>query len=969
MTSNNYFLTVGALLTLAAATEAQTTEQDHLRDNVLAQLRWRELGPVQSGGRIVDIAVNPNRPQDYWLASASGGIWHTTNNGLTFSAQFQNEHSISIGDICVAPSNPDVLYVGTGEANNQRSSFWGNGVYKSTDAGKTWTHMGLDGTEHIGRIVVHPEDENIAYVAALGALYKSNEQRGLYKTTDGGKSWQRVHHVSDKVGFVDVIMHPQKPTTVFAVSYERSRRAWTFNEGGPGSRLWRSEDAGATWSRMSNGLPDGNLGRIGIDSFRKNGNVLYVAIENLNPVGQPTKPATNPSGDEGDRDNGGRDERELTAEILADPVARDEWFAGPEEAQDPRRRARGRKVGGEIYRSDDGGDSWFKTNKSSIGGRPGYYYGQVRIDPNDADTLYVLSVPVYSSKDGGKNWTPGARGRGGRGGAERGGGARRPTSFGASLHVDHHALWIDPANSDHCLLGNDGGISVTWDQGKNWDHLTHIPILQYYAIGVDTKTPYNIYGGLQDNGSWGFPIHGKTSAGLEALDATKISGGDGFYCVVDPSDNDVVYAESQFGGMSRKNLRTGASKSIKPRASKGQGRLRFNWMTPIVISPHAPHTVYTGSQFLHRSRNRGDKWTTISKDLSTNNADKLRGNVPHCTITTISESPITEGMLWVGTDDGNVWLSKDGGGRWQDLSDRFPEAVQNLWVSRVEASSHDDETAFVSFTGFREDIRGAFVFRTDDGGETWLSIANDLPSEPINVVRQHPRNENVLLVGTEMHAYVSIDDGAHWFPLGHNLPRVAVHDLLVHPVHAHVIAGTHGRGIWAMDASALEALNAGALNQPLLALPPSDGVMLRGRIDRGYVGAREWRAPNPFTTATFRYMLSRDSDTNVLVEVLDATGDVVWQSDGPKEAGYHEVRWGGGARGRGRGGFQRFTGRRGGRGGQRAGNYAVRISRGDDSTTQAFTVHNRAPATSALGQNPGEERSDEEEGEHESGRR
>ena len=957
MTTTKLSVALGALVSLTATLQAQTSDQDHLRDNVLAHLKWRELGPVQSGGRIIDIAVNPARSQEYWLAAANGGVWHTTNGGVSFTAQFQNANSISVGDICVAPSDPKVLYIGTGEANNQRSSYWGNGVHKSTDSGKTWQHVGLNGTDHIGRIVVHPEDPNIVYVAALGALYQSNEERGLYKTTDGGENWQRVHHVNKDVGFVDVLLHPQNPTTVFATSYERRRRAWTFHEGGTGSRLWRSVDAGATWSKMTNGLPEGVLGRIGIDAFRQNGDVLYASIENRNPVGIKPKPATQPSGDDTPRESGRRDEgqaEEPTAEILADPVARMQWQQGPEEAQGPKRRARRSIVGGEVYRSDDGGDSWQKTHKdtTTAGGSPGYYYGQVRVDPNDQDTLYVLSVPVYRSRDGGKTWTPGGRGSRGRG----------SSSFGSGLHVDHHALWIDPQNSDHCLLGNDGGISVTWDQGRNWDHLTHIPILQYYAIGVDNQTPYNIYGGLQDNGSWGFPIHGATSAGIEALDAFKIGGGDGFYCVVDPSDADVIYSESQFGGMMRQNRRTGVTQSIKPRSRKGQQALRFNWNTPIVLSPHAPHTVYTGSQFLHRSRNRGDKWTTISPDLSSNDAAKKRGNVPHCTITTISESPQKEGMLWVGTDDGNVWLSKDGGGRWNDMSDRFPEAVRGLWVSRVAASPHDEQTAFVSFTGYREDIRGAYVFRTDDAGETWMSISNDLPAESINVVKQHPRNSSVLLVGTEMHAYVSIDDGAHWNVLGHDLPRVAVHDLVVHPSHAHVIVGTHGRGIWALDASALEKLTADSARQSLLALPPSDGVLLRGAYDRGYVGARQWRAANPFTTATFRYMLSKDSEDAVKVEVLDATGEVVWQTDGPSDAGYHEVTWGN-PRGR-RGGFGGFSGfgrRGGGRNGQRAGEFAVRISRDSTTSIQPFTVHDRSGGSAVIGQYPGEELIEEEE--------
>ena len=958
MTTNKLCVTLLAMVSMSTLAIAQTTDQEHLRDNVLAQLNWHELGPVQSGGRIVDIAVHPSKPATFWLAAASGGIWHTTNGGLSFTAQFQNAYSISIGDICVAPSDPNVLYVGTGEGNNQRSSYWGNGVYKSVDAGKTWQHVGLDATEHIGRIVVHPDDANIAYVAALGALYKSNEERGLYKTTDGGTSWQRVHHISADVGFVDVVLHPQKPSTVYATSYERRRRAWTFIEGGEGSRLWRSDDAGATWQQMSNGLPTGTLGRIGIDSFRRDGDVLYAAIENLNPVGSEPEKATDPSENQRNADADKRDPGdEPSAEILADPLAHAQWLSGSEEAQDPKRRARRRLVGGEVYRSNDGGDCWQKTHeqKTSVGGSPGYYYGQVRIDPNDQETLYVLSVPVYMSTDGGKTWTPG--GRGGRG----------SKSFGSGLHVDHHALWIDPANSRHCLLGNDGGISVSWDQGEHWDHLTHLPILQYYAIGVDRKTPYSIYGGLQDNGSWGFPIHGSTSAGIEALDATRINGGDGFYCVVDQSDQDVVYSESQFGGMSRANLRTGERKGIQPKAQKGEQPLRFNWNTPIVLSPHAPHTVYTGSQFLHRSHNRGDDWTTISADLTKNDADKKRGNVPHCTITTISESPVTEGMLWVGTDDGNVWLSKDGGARWVDLTERFPAAVQGLWVSRVEASPHQQNTAFVSFTGYREDIRDAYLFRTDDAGETFLAIHNDLPQEPINVVRQHPRNSNVLLVGTEMHAYVSIDDGAHWHALGHDLPRVAVHDLVVHPEHAHVIVGTHGRGIWALDASALEALSMDKLNQSLLALPPSDGVM-RSAIDRGYLGARTWRAANPFTTATFRYLLSQDSDEEVTIEVLDVLGEVIWQEKGPSVAGYHEVAWSS-RQGGGRGGAAFAGGRRGGRAGQRSGTFAVRISQGRSSSTQTFTVHDRTGGSSVLGAYPGDERAgdDESEGQEEAG--
>lgn len=955
MNQSKHLVPFAAAALLANLATAQTTDQEHLRSNVLAQMAWKELGPVQSGGRIVDIAVNPQRPQEYWLASASGGVWHTTNNGISFEPQLQNAYTISIGDIAVAPSDPKVLYVGSGEANNQRSSFWGDGVYRSDDSGASWRWVGLDGTDHIGRIVVHPDDPDTVYVAALGALYSPNDERGLYKSTNGGKSWDRVLHVDENVGVVDVVLHPQKPNVVFAASYERRRRAWNFEEGGQGSRIYRSTDAGKTWKQLDNGLPDGKLGRIGLDCFLRDGDVIYASIENLNPRSRTRRPATQPSGEAPratlPRDRDERDEREHdelpAAEVLADPVARQEWLDGPEEAQDPRRRSRQRLVGGEVYRSDDGGDSWTKTHKDSqsVGGSPGYYYGQLRVDPNDAANLWVLSVPVYQSKDGGKTWTPGGRRRGGS------------RSFGSGLHVDHHALWIDPANSQHCLLGNDGGISVTWDQGKTWDHMTYLPILQFYAIGVDNGSPYRVYGGLQDNGTWGFPIHGATSSGLEAQDATKVSGGDGFYSVPDPTDPDIVYSESQFGGMLRSNLRTGARSSIKPRARKGEQPLRFNWMTPIVISPHAPHTIYTGSQHLHRSRNRGDDWTTISVDLTTNDVDKKKGDVPHCTITTIAESPQREGLLWVGTDDGKVWMTKDSGNRWNDLTARFPADVQRLWVSRVEASPHDADTAFVSFTGYREDIRNAYVFRTDDGGDTWLSISHDLPEEPVNVIRQHPRNASVLFVGTEMDVHVSIDDGAHWFPLGNGLPRVAAHDLLIHPQHPHLLVGTHGRGIWGLDASAFETLSNGGLRASMLALPPSDGVLLRSGYDRGYVGARRWRVPNPFTTATFRYVLSQDSEDAPKIEVLDATGAVVFEANGGKEAGYHEVRWAGGGRRRG------ISGSRGrGASAPRAGTFAVRITLGRQSSVQPFTVHDRRGATSVLGAYPGELLVDEEEG-------
>lgn len=931
-----------ALLLPAVALRAQAPDRDHLQQNVFAQMTWRELGPVAFGGRIVDLAVHPQNPSIWWVAAASGGLFHTTNNGISFTPQFQTAYSISIGDIAVAPSRPDTLYVGTGECNNQRSSYWGNGVHKSTDGGKTFTHCGLDGTDHIGRIAVHPTDPDTVFVAALGALYSANRDRGLYRSRDGGATWQCVQHLGNDVGFVDVAIDDATPTTIYAASYERRRRAWDFIDGGPGSRLWKSTDGGDTWTRLQGGLPEGDLGRIGLEVFRGDSKVLYATIENLNPkVAAAVAP---PTGDAAAAEPE-RKRSEVTAEVLADPLARAEWERGNDDDDDPAlepERVRRRPiVGGEVWRSDDAGATWTKTNTEPVGGSPGYYYGQIRIDPNDRDTVYVLSVPVYRSTDGGKTFTP-ARGE-------------RDTAFHGNLHVDHHALWIDPRDSRHCILGNDGGLAITWDTGKTWDHVARLPIAQFYTVAVDNRRPYRVYGGLQDNGTWGFPIHSATQAGLRAHDAFRIDGGDGFCVAVDPRDPDVVYSESQFGGMSRQNLRTGARRSIRPPAKKGAQPLRYNWMTPLCLSPHASDTLYVGSQFVHRSRNRGDDWTTISDDLTTNDADKKKGDVPHCTITTIAESPREPGLLWVGTDDGRVWLGKDDGQRWLERTDRFPAAVRGLWVSRVEPSPHAAGTAFVAFTGYREDRREPLLFRTDDGGETFLAIANDLPAEPINVVRQHPTNAHVLLVGTEMGCYASVDDGAAWFRLGDALPRAAVHDLVVHPTELHVLVGTHGRGIWALDGKGLAALDSAALQRAFAVLPPSDGIVLPRGFSPGSQGARTWSVENPFTTATFRWYAQEDSDDPVQVEVLDATGAVVFAQEASGSAGYHELAWraarGQGFPGGGGGGFGGGRNRQSPN--QRPGAFAVRITRGSDAATLPFTVQDRRGPRDTVGGVPG----------------
>ena len=498
---------------------AGQSDSEFLRERILDQLRWRNVGPVNFGGRVVDFAVDPRRSSTFYVATATGGLWKTRNNGTTFQSIFDQTAALSIGDIALAPSNPDVVYVATGEANNQRSSYWGNGVYRSDDGGTTFRHLGLDRTEHIGRIVVHPTDPDRVWVAALGALYTASPDRGLYRTTDGGKTWKCVKSIDDDVGFVDVAIDPSNPDVVFAASYERRRRAHHFDGAGPGSAIWKSTDGGDQWDKLGGGLPTGEIGRIGLAVFPGNSKVVYALIENANPRTSRSRSSSS------DSDDARRPER------------RDPAPGAPQN--------RRRTVGGELYRSDDGGETWKKRNRRAVGGSPHYYYGQVRVSPTDDQRLYVLGVRVSTSGDGGKTWK----------------------SIARNLHSDHHALWIDPTNPDRILLGNDGGPALSHDGGATWDYFNNLPLGQFYAVGVDNRDPYWIYGGTQDNGTWGTPTRAPSRRGLRKRHAARVSGGDGFYACVDPEDPNVIYSESQFGMLLRTNLATGAVKRIRPRAN------------------------------------------------------------------------------------------------------------------------------------------------------------------------------------------------------------------------------------------------------------------------------------------------------------------------------------------------------------------------------------------------------------------
>lgn len=726
--------------------------------DLLKNLTYRAIGPTRESGRFIDFAVPEQQPYTFYAATATGGLWKTTNNGITFEPIFDYENVFSIGDMAVAPSDPNIVWVGTGEANNSRSTYWGDGVYKSTDAGKTWKNMGLKESHHIGRVVIHPQNPDIVYVAALGHLYSENPERGLYKTTDGGKTWTKALDVvvgNRTIGVVDVAMDPADPDILYAAAYDRLRKPWTYMLGGPGSGLYKSADAGATWKKLAGGMPTGILGRIGIAVYAKNSSILYACIENAN------KP--------------GLSEDERWKEILEGKSSQG-------------------MINGEVYRSDDAGETWKKVSpeKQSIGGNPGYYYGQIIIDPNNDQVVHVLSDASRATKDGGKTWL------------------RRPLKFGG----DDHALWINPKDSSHMLLGYDHGMGITYDGGKNWYHPDQLPLAQFYAVGVDMSYPYNVAGGLQDNGSAMGPSTKRGGGPIRLEDWQQVGGGDGMYNVFDQKTNRFLYNESQFGPLTRVDLLTGERKRIAYQEKRKD--LRWNWCAPILVSPHSSDVIYHGANIVVKSNYRGEYWEEISPDLTTNDPTKLAtgkggdGNIQYCTITTMDESPLEAGVIWVGTDDGNAWLTRDSGKNWSKLNDRI-SGNPGYWVSRVIASKHDPGTAYLSYTGYRQDDFRPFLYKTTDFGETWTSIAGNLPNEPINVIREDHKNPNLLFVGTEFAVYFSIDSGKSWTKMKTNMPTQPVHDLQIHPRENDLIVATHGRGIFITDITPLQEVSSQVL--------------------------------------------------------------------------------------------------------------------------------------------------------------
>lgn len=817
------------LLGLAAPTAAQ--QPAPITPDAFGELEWRSIGPATVGGRLTDIAGIPGDPSIFYIASASGGLFKTTNTGTTFEPIFTDQPVLSIGAIAVDPDDPAVIYVGTGEGNPRNTASFGNGVYKSVDGGETWTFLGLEDTERIARIRLHPENPDIVYVAALGHEWGANEQRGLFRSTNGGRTWEKILYVDEKTGASDVVLDPQNPEIIYAGMYDFLRRPWHLRSGGPGSDLYRSSDGGDTWENLTaqaadNGLPAGLLGRIGVAVSRSDPNVVYAMIES--------------------------------------------------EAE------------GELWRSDDRGRSWRMVNDNpDINDRP-FYFSDLRVDPADPDRVYAISGPLMVSNDGGETFEEIADG----------------------VHGDFHAMWIDPLNPERLLVGSDGGAFLSWDRAATFEFLDNEVYAQAYHVSVDMREPYYVCGGLQDNGVWCGPNEQWNTSGILNRDWYRLRGGDGYYAEIDPRDWRRIASNSHYGRIGRMNAQTGGSQAIQPYpvslggSAAGAHPYRFNWNSPIHRSPNNPDVVYFGSNVLFKTTDGGRTWEEISPDLTTDDPEKQRSSGGpittdntsaeyHTTIIAINESPIDAGVIWVGTDDGNVQVTRNGGETWTNVIENIPGVPPYSWVPAVDASDHVAGTAYVVFDRHRNNDFGPYAYKTTDYGESWTNITSNLPQLGyLHIVKDDPVKANLLYAGTELGIFVSFDQGGHWVSLRQELPPVAVRDLVVHPRDNDLIIATHGRGFMVMDDVApLQALADAVAAGVYLFDPP-----LATRVERwdDYIGIaqQQFEGENPPTGALISYHLSNDAaGGEPTLEIVDESGDLVRTLDPSAEPGVNRVVW------------------------------------------------------------------------------
>lgn len=794
----------------------------------LERLEWRSIGPAIFAGRVADVEGIPGNPNIVYVASASGGLWKTTNGGTSWRPIFERQGTISLGDIAIDPRNPEVIWAGTGEANPRNSVSFGDGIYRSNDGGKTWQNLGLKDTRHISRILIHPHNPETVYVGALGHAFGPNEERGVFVTNDGGKSWQKTLYIDQEHGVSDIDIDPVNPNIVYAAMWRFERKPWNFVSGSEKSGVYKSIDAGRTWSRLRNGLPK-LMGRIGIKVAPSNPNIVYVIAE--------------------------------TRE-------------------------------GTLYRSDDKGESFqLMTKQADIVSR-GFYYTDLRVDPKNENRVYSISSPLFVSIDGG----------------------RTHRTIAPQIHIDYHTMWIDPLDPKRIWAGNDGGVAVSIDQGETWENVNNLPIGQPYHVYADQRQPfYWVMGGMQDNGSWTGPARTREPAGILNDDWRMVSFGDGFKVINHPDDPEIYLSLSQGGSLVLTDMRTREQQFVKPwvggsGGAAGDQKYRFHWNSPLVLSPHQKTTVYLGGNVLFKSSDFGRNWTRISDDLTTNDPEKLKeagGPIAtenttaeyHCTIISVNESPVRAGTIWAGTDDGKLQVTIDGGKKWSDVTDKIVGLPRFSAVSHVEPSATSAEILYVSFDRHMLDDYRPYVFKTVDGGKSFTEISGNLPAGAyVHVLKEDPKNTSLLYAGTELGLFATYDGGRNWINLGmKNLPRVAVHDIFVHPRENDLILATHGRSFWILDdATVVQQISEDLLKKDLHLFDPRPALRFTTRFTRYGIGDKPFAGPNPPNGALISYYIKEkpDAKTLVSIQILDESGKVLRDlTQVPREAGINRATW------------------------------------------------------------------------------
>jgi photosystem II stability/assembly factor-like uncharacterized protein len=847
----------GAALVLAFAAPAFAQAPAIPIAQEFERLHFRSIGPATMSGRISDVAVYEANPALYYVGTAHGGVWKTVNHGTTWEPLFQNEGLISIGDVAVSQRNPDLVWAGAGESNNRQSTSWGGGIYKSTDGGKTFQHMGLANSRHINNIVIDPANDDIVMVAATGPLFGPGGDRGIYRTTDGGRTWRLVLSVDAETGANELTQSLSDPRVLFASTYQRRRQAYGMSGGGPGSGIWKSTDRGETWTRLSgNGLPDGPLGRIALDIYAQDANLVYASIEGQSGQGSATG----------------------------------------------------------VYRSTNGGASW---ERLSTGNPRPMYFSKIRIDPTTSDRIYMAGVGLWMSLDGGRTFEQDAA---------------------MVTHDDVHAIWINPVNPSHIVVGNDGGMAVSWDLSRTWQFIPNLPVGLFYHVSYDMERPFNVCGGMQDNYNWCGPSASRHRSGIMNHDWFQILGGDGFHAIPDPRDSRIIYTESQNGNMIRRDKVTGESKSIRPaalnvvNAAEGEA-YRWNWDTPMLLSPHDPGIMFVAAQRVFRSTDRGDSWTAISGDLSSNadrnefmmmgvrNADvriaRNDGVSSWPTIVSLAESPAQAGVLYTGTDDGLVHVTRDGGATWENVTSRMAGFPERGYVSEVVPSRFAAGTVYVTVDNHLANDYASYIWASDDFGRTFRSIVANLRGENVRTLTEDTRNRDVLYIGTETGIFVTLDRGRSWRRLQSNLPTVRVDEITIHPRDNAMIVATHGRALFILDQlSPIQEL--AAAQQAAAALfTPNETLQWRSKDDRNeeFWGHQWFVGENPPFDAVLQYHL-RQPANDVRLVITDAAGRRVRELSAPadrRSAGIQTVCWdqrvepipaaaGGGAGGPGGGG-------------------------------------------------------------------